>query len=414
MKILWVKAGGLVPPDSGGKIRSYHILRQLARHHAVTLFSFHDIKVDPAQCALGNIFNRVVCVPLALPQKRSWAELARYAAAFFSREPYSLVKYCRPQVQKKLADLLRRETYDVLVCDFLMAAGVIPWEAPIPKVLFAHNVEAAIWRHHCQVTRNPLWKALAWREMRRMERAERLYLRAADHVLTVSENDRCFFSSFVEPSKLTVVPTGVDCDYFKPVAATQGSQREDLPTLVFIGSMDWLPNEDAILYFTREVLPFVRREFPEVSLYVVGRNPSRRLHSLAANTDNLEVTGRVADVRPFLARASVVVVPLRVGGGTRVKIFEAMAMGKAIVSTSLGAQGLPLQHGENILLAENPAEFAKAVSLLLRDISQRDRLGAAALKLVQQNYSWTTAAQVVDSALKKIVAAHTVAASAKT
>jgi sugar transferase (PEP-CTERM/EpsH1 system associated) len=413
MKILWVKAGGLVPPDSGGKIRSYNILRQLARQQSVTLFSFHDAKVDQDQRELGKVFERVVCVPLALPQKRSTAEFIRYAAGFLSPEPYNLAKYCRPQVRKELTNLLRQESYDVMVCDFLMAAGVIPWEAPIPKVLFAHNVEAAIWRHHRQVTRNPLWKALAWRETRRMEAAERRYLRAADHVLTVSENDRGVFSAFVEPSKLTVVPTGVDSDYFQPAEATQSAPTQDLPTLVFIGSMDWLPNEDAIFYFMRQVLPLVRREFPAVSLYVVGRNPSQRLQSLAAKTCNLQVTGRVADVRPFLARASVIIVPLRIGGGTRVKVFEAMAMGKAVVSTSLGAEGLAVQHGQNILLADSPAEFAEAVCSLLRDIPQRQRLGASARQMVEQNYSWTNAAQVVDSVLKEVAAGHAVPASAK-
>jgi len=413
MKILWVKAGGLVPPDSGGRIRSYNILRQLATHHSVTLFSFHDARIDQEQRALSSVFDRVVSVPLALPEKRSWAEFVDYGAGVFSREPYNIAKYCRPQVRKELADLLRRESYDVLVCDFLMAAGVIPWEAPVPKVLFAHNVEAAIWRHHYRVTRNPLWKALAWREMRRMEGVEYRCLRAADHVLAVSENDCRVFSHFVEPGKLTVVPTGVDADYFQPAAATQRSPGEDSSTLVFIGSMDWLPNEDAIFYFTQEVLPLVRREFPAVSLYVVGRNPSQRLQSLAAQTDNLQVTGRVPDVRPFLARASVVVVPLRIGGGTRVKIFEAMAMAKAIVSTSLGAEGLPVQHGENILLADKPAEFAEAVCSLLRDILRRQQLGAAARQLVQQNYSWANAAQVIDAALKEVVAAHASLASAK-
>jgi len=413
MKILWVKAGGLVPPDTGGKIRSYSILRELSRDHAVTLFSFHDAKADRDQRELGKVFDRVVCVPLALPEKRGWAELLSYTAGVFSSEPYNITKYCRPQVRTELADLLEREHYDVIVCDFLMAAGVIPWDSPTPKVLFAHNVEAAIWRRYYEVARNPLWKALAWREMQRMEAEERRYLRAADHVLTVSENDRRLLSRLVEPSKLTVIPTGVDCDYFRPEAAAQNSQTEDPQTLVFTGSMDWLPNEDAVLYFAQQVLPLIRQEFPEVSLSVVGREPSRRLQTLAAKETNVQLTGWVSDIRPFLARGAVVVVPLRIGGGTRLKIFEAMAMGKAVVSTSIGAEGLPVRHEENILLADEPAAFADSVRSLLRDASRRQQLGTAARELVQQNYSWTKVAQLVASALQEVVTAHSIPTPAK-
>lgn len=413
MKILWVKAGGLVPPDTGGKIRSYNILRELAGNHAVTLFSFHDAKVDQDQRELAQVLERVVCIPLPLPEKRGWAELLDYAAGVFSGEPYNIVKYCRPQVRKELADLLGRERYDVVVCDFLMAAGVIPWNLPIPKVLFAHNVEAAIWRHHYAVARNPLWKGLAWREMQRMQAAEQKYLKAADRVLTVSENDRQFFSHFVDPSRLTVIPTGVDCDYFKPAAAAQDSRTEDPQTLVYTGSMDWLPNEDAVFYFARQILPLVRQDFPEVSLCVVGRNPSPRLRSLAVQETNMQLTGRVPDIRPFLARGSVVVVPLRIGGGTRLKIFEAMAMGKAVVSTSIGAEGLPVRHGENILLADEPSAFADSVRSLLRDASRRQHLGAAARKLVAENYSWSKVGQLFAAALQEVVTAHSIPTPAK-
>jgi len=401
MNILWVKAGGLVPPDTGGKIRSYHILRELAREHSITFFSFHAAESNNAHRELEKVFDRVVCVPLVLPAKRSLAELRNYAASFFSREPYNIAKYCRPQVGRRFVDLLKRGDHDVIVCDFLMAAGVIPWDWPMPKVLFTHNVESMIWRRHYEFARNPFWKALSRREMRRMETAERRYLKAADRVLTVSESDRRFFSSFLESTKLTVIPTGVDVEYFQSSAG-----NENRNTLVFCGSMDWLPNEDSVLYLVREILPRVRQEFPEVSLCVVGRSPSPRLQSLAAREKNMELTGWVPDIRPFLSRSAVVVVPLRIGGGTRLKIFEAMAMAKPVVSTSMGAEGLPVHPGEDILLADEPSKFAENVCLLLREPSRRKQIGAAARKLVEENYTWAKAAQVFASALEEIVAAH--------
>jgi polysaccharide biosynthesis protein PslH len=398
MKIMWVKAGGLVPPDTGGKIRSYNILRELARQHSVTFFSFyaaHDGDVHPG---LKNIFERVVCLPLRLPAPKSLAEMRDYSLGLLSPRPYNITKYCRPEVRRELHALLQRESYDVIVCDFLVAAGVIPWDAPTPKVIFTHNVEAAIWRRHYEVATNPIWKAISWQEWRKMEAAERRYLRLADHVLTVSETDRESFASFVEPTKLTVISTGVDVDYFQPMPLP-----EIADSLVFTGSMDWLPNEDGILYFLDAIFPLIKQQCPEISLVVVGRSPSRKLQALAEREKSVRLTGRVEDIRPFVARGQVCIVPLRIGGGTRLKIFEAMAMGKAVVSTSVGAEGLPVRHGQNILLADTPDDFARSVISLLRDSDRRNRLGAAARTLVQEKYSWRKVAESFTSALQSVI-----------
>lgn len=398
MKILWVKAGGLVPPDTGGKIRSYNILRELARHHSVTFFSFyatHDGDVHPD---LKNVFERVVCLPLRLPAPKSLAEMRDYSLGLLSPQPYNITKYCRSEVRRELRQLLERENYDVIVCDFLVAAGVIPWDAPTPKVIFTHNVEATIWRRHYEVATNPIWKAISWQEWRKMEAAERRYLRLADHVLAVSETDRDAFASFLETEKLTVIPTGVDLDYFQPMPV-----EEIANSLVFTGSMDWLPNEDGIAYFVDAILPLIKQQHPEVSLEVVGRSPSRKLQALAEKEKRVRLTGWVEDIRPFVARGQVCIVPLRIGGGTRLKIFEAMAMGKAVVSTSVGAEGLPVRHGENILLADTPDDFASSVISLLRDSNQRKRLGAAARALVQEKYSWPKVAESFAHALHDVM-----------
>jgi sugar transferase (PEP-CTERM/EpsH1 system associated) len=399
MNILWVKAGGLVPPDSGGKIRSFNILRELARQHSVTFFSFHAAQDNDPHRDLEKMFHRVICVPLKLPQPKSLAEFFEYTSSILSREPYSLTKYCRPEVRNKLHALLKREMYDVIVCDFMAAAGVIPWDWPTPKVLFTHNVEAAIWQRHHQVASNPLWKTISWWEWRRMEAAERRYLRLADHVLTVSETDRDAFATVLDPGKVTVIPTGVDIDYFQsmPVEETPNS-------LVFTGSMDWLPNEDAILFFVDAILPLIERKNPLVSLEVVGRSPSRKLQALAETKSNVHLTGWVEDVRPFAGRGAVCIVPLRIGGGTRLKIFEAMAMSKAVVSTSLGAEGLPVQSGENIVLADRPEDFAQAILTLLNDAGERKRLGTAARALVEDKYSWQKVSESFASTLRAVAA----------
>jgi len=400
MKILWVKAGGLVPPDTGGKIRSYNILRQLAKHHAVTFFTFYAAHENDVHAELSQIFQRVIQIPLGLPRAKSAGELLDYAVNLFSREPYNLTKYCRPVVRKRLRALLQEETYDVILCDFLVAAGVIPWDWPGPKVLFTHNVEAVIWQRHYEVARNPLWRALSWREWKRMEAAERRYLQKADYVLAVSENDREAFARFLDPQKLTVAPTGADTEFFQP------SGEKEMPnSLVFTGSMDWLPNEDGIYYFANEIFPLIRGQAPDATLCIVGRKPSRRLQDLASRIPNIQLTGWVEDVRPYVAQRAVAIVPLRIGGGTRLKIFEAMSMAKAVVSTSIGAEGLPVKNGEHLLIADDPPTFAESTLRLLGNPSQRAQIGQAARHLVQENYSWATVskgfAQALESAVKR-------------
>jgi sugar transferase (PEP-CTERM/EpsH1 system associated) len=398
MKILWVKAGGLVPPDTGGKIRSYNILRELARKHSVTFFSFYGAHDHDLHPDLKNLFDRVISIPLALSASKSIAELWHYGIRLLSSEPYGITKYCRPEVRRRLQTLLKQETYDVILCDFMAAAGIIPWNWATPKVLFTHNVEATIWRRHYQVAANPLWKAISWLEWRRMDAAERRYLRLADQVLTVSEADRDAFSPFAEPEKLTVIPTGVDVDYFQPMLVEEARN-----SLVFIGSMDWLPNEDAILYFVDSILPLIKQQCPEVSLEVVGRNPSRKLQALAEREKSMRLTGRVEDIRPFVARGSICIVPLRIGGGTRLKIFEAMAMNKAVVSTSVGAEGLPVRTGENILLADTSHDFARCVVSLLGDPKARKRLGDSARVLVEEKYSWSRVAESFALTLHEVI-----------
>jgi polysaccharide biosynthesis protein PslH len=399
VRILWVKAGGLLPLDSGGRIRSYNLVRELAKRHQVTFFGFHAGGSSGTHAELSNFCEQVVCVPLDLPPAKSFAEFREYLSGILSRQPYNLRKYCRRQVASELRLLVQRERFDVLVCDFLVPAAAVPWDIPCPKVLFTHNVEATIWRRHYEVASNPLWKLLSWREWRAMEGAEKQYLQKADVVIAVSVADRDVFAQVISPEKIAVTATGVDVEYFQPRPGT-----EEEKTLVFTGSMDWLPNEDGIFYFMQEILPRIAQEIPAVKLIVVGRRPSPRMQSLAETNAQVQLTGRVEDIRPHLARGTVCIVPLRIGSGTRLKIFEAMAMAKPVVSTTIGAEGLAVQHGTHLFLADSPEDFAKYVILLLRDETLRERLGAAARSLVENNFSWSSVAREFEAVLERSLA----------
>lgn len=218
--------------------------------------------------------------------------------------------------------------------------------------------------------------------------------------IAVSEGDRNTLAACAPQAHVCDIPTGVDPVYFRPNGTSEVPAR-----LVFTGSMDWYPNEDAIIYFLDAIFPRIRREVPAASFCVVGRNPTPRLRAAAARAA-IRVTGKVDDIRPLVAEAAVYVVPLRVGGGTRLKLFEALAMGKAVVSTTIGAEGLPLISGRHFLRADGPEEFASATVSLLRDAAKRRALGAAGRRLVEERYSWAQVAREFEAQCEKVVDPH--------
>jgi hypothetical protein len=192
MRILWIKAGELVPLDNGGSIRTYHTLRQLARKHSVTFCNFYAAQIDDqhSQLAKEQLFEDVICCPIDLPAPFSLSDCVRYAGNVLTGLPYAVGKYRRVEIRKKFKDLVMSRAYDVLLCDFLVGGVNFPWLSPLPKIIFTHNVEAVIWKRHYEVARNPLWKTLCWHEWKAMSKVETEYIRRSDHVLTVSECDK--------------------------------------------------------------------------------------------------------------------------------------------------------------------------------------------------------------------------------
>jgi glycosyltransferase involved in cell wall biosynthesis len=231
-------------------------------------------------------------------------------------------------------------------------------------------------------------------EFKRMLAYERAALKRFHHVIAVSEHDRKLMSAWVDPASITVVPTGVDLEQYAPDYG-----GEPKPLVLFVGAMDWEPNIDAVEYFCKEIWPLVTAEIPMARFRIVGRNPDQRVNSLAVNS--IEVTGRVPSVINHLREAAVVVVPLRVGGGTRLKIYEAMAAGKAVVSTSVGAEGLDVHDGRDILLADAPGRFAEAIVTLLQDRNLRQDYERAAAELAA-HYSWQAVGKKFEAVLENV------------
>jgi polysaccharide biosynthesis protein PslH len=387
MRLIWVKVGGLWPVNTGGRIRSFHMLRELSRRHAVELLTTHAPAEDPRALAAALPDCEVVSVPWALAKRGSARFALALARSWLSTLPVDLYKARVPALRRELARRLARGGVDLVVADFLLAAPYVARASGPPTVLFAHNVEHVIWQRMREVEPRAWRRMLLALESRKMRRYEAGACARARLTIAVSDADRRQLAAAAPGARVGAVPTGVDVDYFAPdgVAEIPGQ-------LVFTGSMDWYPNEDGIAHFIETVLPRVRREVPAATLTVVGRNPSDRLRDVAAAA-RVRVTGLVDDVRPHMAEASVYVVPLRIGGGTRLKIFEALSMAKAVVSTAVGAEGLPLTPGRHFLRADDPAAFADAVTSLLRDAARRRAIGAAGRRLVEERYSWS---KVVD------------------
>ena len=383
MRILWVKMGGLWPPTAGGRIRSLETLSCLSRRHDVTLVTTHGPGDDPdgLRQRLPHC-ERIVSIPFVAPRAGTRAFARALAESWCSRLPVDLWKWQSREVREQVGSLVAAGAADVCVADFLVSVGNIPPLPRIPTVLFQHNVEHVIWRRLADLERRPLRRALLEIEAWKMRQAERRACAASDLVVAVSDDDCQRLHSLAPRSRCVAIPTGVDTTYFHPSASREVPRR-----LVFTGSMDWFPNEDAILYFVDAILPRIRAQIDGITLTVVGRNPSARLRA-AVEPSGVIVTGTVDDVRPYVDEAALYVVPLRAGGGTRLKIFEALAMGKAVVSTRVGAEGLALTPGRDVVIADEPDAFAASVVALLRDPARRLAIGRAGRQLVQSRYSW--------------------------
>jgi len=391
VRILWLKTELLHPVDKGGKIRTYNMLKELKRDHFIVYMSLDDGSADSAAREQAYEYcHELICVPYQQREKFSSGFYAELLINLASRFPYAIKKYESASMRSQISERVNRSNFfDVVICDFLAPAINVPRDLSCPTILFQHNVEAMIWKRHFEVQNNQLKKIYLRQQWRKMERFEREMCRRFDTVIAVSKDDCEQMRKEYAVDNVFEVPTGVDTDFFTP----SGKEVVEPRNVVFTGSMDWLPNEDAIRYYTDQILPLIRRSLPDVTLTVVGRNPYPGLLELSQKDPSIVVTGRVDDVRPYMERAAAYVVPLRIGGGTRLKIYEGMAMEKAIVSTSVGAEGLPVTDGKEIFIADTPEDFAAAVVNLLTSPSFAKEVGEQARRTVVEKFGWSGVAK---------------------
>ena len=391
VRILVVTTKSPYPLYEGRALRSYNLIRQAALRHEIHLASFiqtpeevSGIEHMKTICSVVRSHRLYFEHPRRDGVKDALRELGRAA-------PLPVVKYDTAAMRETLRELLAANRYDLVHVDMLHLSEYFDLFAGLPVVLMGHNVESLILeRRAANETR---WLARKYLEYqhRKLVRYETAAARRATRVVMVSQADADILAGWTGRTDIAVVPNGVDTSFFDvPTAPLKPG------SMVYVGGFTWFPNEDAIRYFASDVLPLIAAEVPEANLTVIGKNPDNAHVRALATNPRIRLAGMVDDIRPVVAESAVYIVPLRIGGGTRLKILDALSMSKAIVSTAIGCEGLEVTDGQDIVVADDAGSLARAIVLLLRDPERARRMGQAGRALVERRYEWNVLSEVLD------------------
>lgn len=386
MRVLFVAPRLPVPVDTGAKIRTFNIIKQVAKHCPVDLICYSFDEEDDVHVKKLKDLN--VNVHLVRIEEPNIFDMA--ALIFFDSKPFSVTKYLTRNMEERITKVLSENVFNLVHVDHIHMVHYRHLFGNLPCMVDEHNVEYRILERCAQIEHG--WKKWIYvKQAAKMRRFECEEVRKFQHCFAVSEEDQRLLTGLsYGTTPVDVIANGVDTEFFKKTGI-----EEETQALVFTGSMDWLPNQDAVTYFCDKVLPLIWKVKGHLKFIVVGKNPSRELIVLAETESRIEVTGSVEDVRPFMEQAKVFVCPIRIGGGTRLKILESMSMQKPVVSTTVGAEGIKHTHGENIVIADQPQEMADAIIKLLDDTNARVRIGQAAREFVVENYEWDSIGQKI-------------------
>jgi glycosyltransferase involved in cell wall biosynthesis len=369
------------------------MLKELHKRHEIHFAALNDPQNLEGPQRSSEYSSRHFSVEHSAPARRSLGILPQLVASVVRPMPMAVFRYSSTKLRQLIDALIAAEHYDSIVCDFLFSAPNL--RDLRSCVLFQHNVETTIWQRHAEQSHSLLNKLFFQMQARKMEAYERKICRTSKHVIAVSDIDASRMRRMFGIETVTSVPTGVDVEYFAP--------RGDAPPIsdiVFCGSMDWLPNVDAVVYFLSEVFPLIRDRLPGATFTIAGRSPDARVIKAAQGLTGVCVTGRVDDMRPYLWGSKISIVPIRIGGGTRLKIYECMAAGIPVVSTTVGAEGLRYKDGEDIVLADDPGLFAAACVRLLTGDAARRAIAHNALQRAQREISWQAVGREFEAILE--------------
>ena len=405
LSILCVSPTPSSPPRFGVQARIHGLMTQLAQRHDLTLISLVDEEHDLEECrrAMQAYCRDVILIPNPNGRNGLAKRRLQQLRSLASRRSFERNRYSVAVLQEGLDRLLRHKRYDVVNLEFPHLAHFRfkqspPGTPPPLLVIDAHNIEHEVIR---QYTRNGgvgrrFYAGLNWRKLRREELSA---FRKADGIVACSVADQGRILSDVRSARAAVIPNAADVEFYRPRASDPPA---DGRTVVFFGLMSTFQNIDGALWFLREIWPRVVAARPHARCRIIGKGPPQAVLDFAG--PRVEIVGLVDDLRPHLASAAALVVPLRLGGGTRLKIVEGMSMGKAIVSTTLGAEGIEAVPQRDILIADDPESFAASVLRLLDDPGLAARLGSSARRVAVERYAWSTAAAKLEQFYRELLA----------
>jgi sugar transferase (PEP-CTERM/EpsH1 system associated) len=405
VKILFLSQIVPYPPHGGVLQRGFNIIREIAKRNELHLLAFNhpdvlktERLVEESKAVLGAYCRTLEYVDL-WPKRSEFHRYAGYLWGGLSGLPFSVLAHRSLRFRRAIARIVKAEQVDIVHYDTLALAQFRDMAEGLPKVLTHHNIESQLMERRSGSESGIFARTYTGLQAEKIRAYEMEECGKFDLNITVSDADAAQLKTMVPGLRTAVVPNGVDIEYFM---SDNGNSAME-PALIYTGGMNMYANRDAVLYFLEHIWQKIRAEIPGLRFYAVGQDPPPELHKIAEKDIGVVVTGYVDDIRPYVTRSSVYVVPLRVGGGTRLKILDAMAMGKAIVSTTIGAEGIDATDGKNILLADNPEDFAARVVTILRTSDLRMNLGREARRLVENEYSWGTVGKRLQEAYEDVL-----------
>lgn len=382
------------PLTSGKRIRSANLVTRLARRHRVTYVCHRNSSANEAAAAREYFEDRgiaTIVVDRRVPPQRGLGFYWRLAANLLSPLPYSVASHTSRELNQTVADLAARERVDLWQCEWTPYAAAMRGLPGARWVVMAHNVESLIWQRYYETEQHPLRRWYIEKQWRKFAAFERAAFAAASCTIAVSDADAELAERDFGAQQVAVVDNGVDTQFFTPGDGPREAER-----LLFLGSLDWRPNQDGVRHFLERVFPLVRQGAPRCELDIVGRNPPPWLTALVAATPGARLSANVTDVRPWLRSATLMVTPLRIGGGSRLKILESLACELPVVSTTVGCEGLELEAGRHLAVADAPEDFASCVLARIRDRSGSAQQARAGREVVLQRYDWDALADRLD------------------
>lgn len=421
MRVLWLSHLIPYPPKGGVLQRSYHLLKEVAKHHDVDLLAFHqpnlmgplvsslDEGIKEAQQVLNGFCKKVEFVEISSQQVR-FGNYFLALKSLFTQDPYNINWLKSPEYTKVLRELLQSSDYDLVHFDTISLVPYFNLVGKIPTVLDHHNIESHMLIRRAENESNVLKKWYFRQEGLRLETFEKQFCPQFSLNITCSEIDKQRLRGIAPASWVEEVPNGVDVNYFKPDRSVEQGKN-----LIFIGTLNWYPNIEAVRFLAHELWPSLKKEVPGISIDIIGAEPPEDIVRLSETDSDFRVHGFVDDILPFMNKAAIYVCPIMDGGGTKLKVLDALSMEKALVAHEIACEGIRVQNEKNVIFAQSVDEYVDAIKLLIENKQLRQTMGVEARKLVEDKYAYEMVGENLSDLYEQcsVPAMHSVTAKGK-